>query len=551
MGQVYPKFSVEAQSVCIVYPLPQVTAEDVDIRLFREKECVIFFKKNRLIHGCEGSSKWSHTTEQGSVTFFLNNVTFLEHGDYLSQVRLSPGDNPIEVTKIFHALQQSENEFKRKRVPAKTEPMEHRESGASDAVNVHLISNGKIFGFENQFLLNLRSRIEDLKVTQDVEDSNIVVIFCPVVSRAGTDIDAALAQIKYPPENKLTVLAMLHHTFEPEKTLANSNYYVQQKNILAVDFLFHEDKGLLDCQKNTNATDKTVNWLIEQAHKIGITLSDFVTFSFASRISDISSWRTKYVWSKQTKSFKLDGHLLTTGLEPNCPVTEFDPSVSHLERRKSERKPDHGHKPETVSKPNGLEAMGHGQSESSEPSNNEIKPDPWNKPEELASKRNNSDVMVYQKSGVSDAVKVHFISNGKIFGSEKQIIHNLLSRIEDLKVTQDVEDSNIVVIFCPVVSRAGTDIDAALAQIKYPPENKLTVLAVLHHTFDPEKTLADSNNYVQQKNILAVDFLFYEDKGLLDCQKNSNATDKTVNWLIEQAHETGITLHRKSKSPSN
>ncbi|TRY80186.1 hypothetical protein DNTS_003418 [Danionella cerebrum] len=349
MGQVYPKFSVEAQSVCIVYPLPQVTAEDVDIRLFREKECVIFFKKNRLIHGCEGSSKWSHTTEQGSVTFFLNNVTFLEHGDYLSQVRLSPGDNPIEVTKIFHALQQSENEFKRKRVPAKTEPMEHRESGASDAVNVHLISNGKIFGFENQFLLNLRSRIEDLKVTQDVEDSNIVVIFCPVVSRAGTDIDAALAQIKYPP----------------------------------------------------------------------------------------------------------------------------------------------------------------------------------------------------------DAVKVHFISNGKIFGSEKQIIHNLLSRIEDLKVTQDVEDSNIVVIFCPVVSRAGTDIDAALAQIKYPPENKLTVLAVLHHTFDPEKTLADSNNYVQQKNILAVDFLFYEDKGLLDCQKNSNATDKTVNWLIEQAHETGITLHRKSKSPSN
>ncbi|TRY80185.1 hypothetical protein DNTS_003418 [Danionella cerebrum] len=414
MGQVYPKFSVEAQSVCIVYPLPQVTAEDVDIRLFREKECVIFFKKNRLIHGCEGSSKWSHTTEQGSVTFFLNNVTFLEHGDYLSQVRLSPGDNPIEVTKIFHALQQSENEFKRKRVPAKTEPMEHRESGASDAVNVHLISNGKIFGFENQFLLNLRSRIEDLKVTQDVEDSNIVVIFCPVVSRAGTDIDAALAQIKYPPENKLTVLAMLHHTFEPEKTLANSNYYVQQKNILAVDFLFHEDKGLLDCQKNTNATDKTVNWLIEQAHKIGITLSDFV-----------------------------------------------------------------------------------------------------------------------------------------IFGSEKQIIHNLLSRIEDLKVTQDVEDSNIVVIFCPVVSRAGTDIDAALAQIKYPPENKLTVLAVLHHTFDPEKTLADSNNYVQQKNILAVDFLFYEDKGLLDCQKNSNATDKTVNWLIEQAHETGITLHRKSKSPSN
>ncbi len=57
---------------------------------------------------------------------------------------------------------------------------------------------------------------------------------------------------------------------------------------------------------------------------------------------------------------------------------------------------------------------------------------------------------------------------------------------------------------------------------------------VLHHTFDPEKIVPDSSRYVGRTDILTVDCLFYEDTGLLTCQKNSDSTDKTVKWLIQQ-----------------
>uniref|UniRef100_A0A8C1W037 Uncharacterized protein n=1 Tax=Cyprinus carpio TaxID=7962 RepID=A0A8C1W037_CYPCA len=83
--------------------------------------------------------------------------------------------------------------------------------------------------------------------------------------------------------------------------------------------------------------------------------------------------------------------------------------------------------------------------------------------------------------------------------------------------------TDIILVFCSIVSRAGTDIDAALKNSVYP-----TVLVVLHHTFDPEKTVPDSRRCVNRTDILTVDCLFCEDTGLLKCQKNSDAYDKTV-----------------------
>lgn len=65
-------------------------------------------------------------------------------------------------------------------------------------------------------------------------------------------------------------------------------------------------------------------------------------------------------------------------------------------------------------------------------------------------------------------------------------------------------------------------------------ETKLAVLVVLHHTFDSEKTVPDSSRCVNRTDILTVDCLFYEGTGLLECQKNSDAVDKVVNWLMQQ-----------------
>lgn len=140
---------------------------------------------------------------------------------------------------------------------------------------------------------------------------------------------------------------------------------------------------------------------------------------------------------------------------------------------------------------------------------------------------------------------VFSILAGKINDIHKKFIAHLQDQIEDLTEAQRVEDSDVVLIFCPIVSRAGTDIDAALAKIQYSTASKLTVLVVLHHTFDPEKTISNSSKSVNRENLLTVDCLFYEDTGLLDCQRNSDALEESVNWLIAQGHTVGSSLQQR------
>ncbi|XP_056313595.1 uncharacterized protein si:dkey-27p18.3 isoform X2 [Danio aesculapii] len=155
---------------------------------------------------------------------------------------------------------------------------------------------GKINYIHKKFIVHLQDRIQDLTEAQRVEDSDVVLIFCPIVSRAGTDIDAALAKIDYTPASKLTILVVLHHTFDPEKTISNSSKCVNKENLLTVDCLFYEDTGLLDCQRNSDAFDKSVNWLIQQGHTIGSSFQHKIHSSLPRL--QLRSWR----WEKKQET---------------------------------------------------------------------------------------------------------------------------------------------------------------------------------------------------------------------------------------------------------
>ncbi len=54
-------------------------------------------------------------------------------------------------------------------------------------------------------------------------------------------------------------------------------------------------------------------------------------------------------------------------------------------------------------------------------------------------------------------------------------------------------------------------------------DNKLTILVVMHHTFNPDLVVAESKRLVEHSNVrLVVDCLFYEDK-FLRCNRNDIA----------------------------
>ncbi|XP_030577718.1 uncharacterized protein LOC115774520 [Archocentrus centrarchus] len=82
------------------------------------------------------------------------------------------------------------------------------------------------------------------------------------------------------------------------------------------------------------------------------------------------------------------------------------------------------------------------------------------------------------------------------------------------------EECDYLLVFCPAVSRVGTDIGEALASI---PLRRPVILVVMHHTFDRQHVVAESCRQVNDPNVrLTVDCLFYEGR-LLDCSLNDIA----------------------------
>ncbi|KAK7172858.1 hypothetical protein R3I93_002854 [Phoxinus phoxinus] len=157
--------------------------------------------------------------------------------------------------------------------------------------------------------------------------------------------------------------------------------------------------------------------------------------------------------------------------------------------------------------------------------------------------RESQQVVIKEDSRVSKkCVKVFSILAGKTNDCEKKCIEILKNRIQNLREGSSADKSDIILMFCPIVSRTGTDIEAALTKLNCSTDSKLVVLVVLHHTFDPEKTVPDSSRCVNRTDMLTVDCLFYEDTGLLECQKNSEAFDQAVKWLIEQGRTKGVKI---------
>uniref|UniRef100_A0A9J7X4Y4 Fibronectin type-III domain-containing protein n=1 Tax=Cyprinus carpio carpio TaxID=630221 RepID=A0A9J7X4Y4_CYPCA len=315
-------------------------------------------------------------------------------------------------------------------------------------VNIFSILTGKTANSHKHIISTLQYRIEDMREVGTVDESDIILVFCPVVSRAGTDIDQALDIFNHNTGSKLAVLVVLHHTFDKEKMVPDSSRCVNRTDILTVDCLFYEDTGLLKCQKNSDAVDKVVNWLRQQGRQTGVKIRLHQNFTNPGQNGDQERERLAKVNKRQ-------------------------------------------------------------QMANNEPSTRKV--------------------------------KVFSILAGKIKNCHKEFFDILRNRIENLEEARTVDKSDIILVFCSIVSRAGTDIDAALKNYVYPTD-KLAVLVVLHHTFDPEKTVPDSRRCVNRTDILTVDCLFCEDTGLLKCQKNSDAYDKTVYWLIQQGAKIGITI---------
>ncbi|XP_047660059.1 uncharacterized protein LOC113660608 [Tachysurus fulvidraco] len=127
------------------------------------------------------------------------------------------------------------------------------------------------------------------------------------------------------------------------------------------------------------------------------------------------------------------------------------------------------------------------------------------------------------------------------------IMDKLKKRLE-IQLVDSVDSCDVSVAFVPIVSRAGTDIEAALRTIPTSPQQSV-VLIVIHHTYDGDYIAPDSNRSVERDGVFAVDFLGHEDCGLLRCFINDKALKSLADHLAPEAPHTPQILPNNPRFP--
>lgn len=123
----------------------------------------------------------------------------------------------------------------------------------------------------------------------------------------------------------------------------------------------------------------------------------------------------------------------------------------------------------------------------------------------------------------SVTVKYHMVVTGKTFDAHQQILNKVKSSWEPLNLveTQSSEDCQIVFVFCPIVSRTGTDVEAAMKTV---PGDKPVILVVMHHAHEA-KHVATTGTWEDNFRIVKHFNVFYHERanGLIRCRENDAA----------------------------
>ncbi|XP_025754708.1 uncharacterized protein LOC102078051 isoform X29 [Oreochromis niloticus] len=129
-------------------------------------------------------------------------------------------------------------------------------------------------------------------------------------------------------------------------------------------------------------------------------------------------------------------------------------------------------------------------------------------------------------------VTYKMVVSGITFDADKQLLHRVMTSSGDriLKLLSQ-EDGDVIIVFCPVVSRMGTDVEAAMAQVT---GDKPVILVVMHHTYGARSVPSVKTWKDSCKVVLCV-HVFYHEKvpGLLPCQENNDAIFKIRTELLK------------------
>lgn len=119
-------------------------------------------------------------------------------------------------------------------------------------VTYKMVVSGNTLNCHLDMMRKIKSDVNgsfNLEASKSDEDCQVIIIFCPIASRPGTDVAMALKDISV---NKPVIIVMMHHSrhAQTHPTVKSPHHNV----ILVVNVFFHDSvHGLLTCDPNDAA----------------------------------------------------------------------------------------------------------------------------------------------------------------------------------------------------------------------------------------------------------------------------------------------------------
>ncbi|XP_074540639.1 uncharacterized protein LOC141801491 isoform X2 [Halichoeres trimaculatus] len=299
-------------------------------------------------------------------------------------------------------------------------------------MNYKKVVSGETFGADKEFMEKVEAQLQAVvQLTESIDHHQITVLFCPIISRVGSDVEAAMSQVT---DGKPVILVLMHHSHEPKVTTSvrtwdlDANY---PQIILHADVFFHNTAcGLLQCKQN----DAAINQI-----------------------------QTKL------REFCSEGKANTSGQSNNA--------LHHQSGRSCNTRDDDALETEPITAPS------------------------------------------------SQEVKYKKVVSGETFGADQKFMEKVKAQLQGrTRLNESRDDHQITILFCPITSRVGSDVEAAMSQVT---DDKPVILVLMHHSHEPKVTTSVRTWDLDAKFtqiIFHADVSFHSTAGgLLHCKQNEAA----------------------------
>lgn len=113
------------------------------------------------------------------------------------------------------------------------------------------IVSGKTFGAHDELMNRMKINLSGVNFRESKKDHKITILFCPISSRIGADVTAAMSEVK---DDKPIILVLMNHAHEPRCVAAQRTWDDYPNIKLFVHVFYHETKsGLIKCHQNEDA----------------------------------------------------------------------------------------------------------------------------------------------------------------------------------------------------------------------------------------------------------------------------------------------------------